>query len=82
MEAVSIAARHPVDVLDSWQTNVRFLLVRDCLDVLIALLSHRSDPEIWVRELPHDWEVLYVATSPYRNRLSEQGATHTRPERV
>jgi len=61
MEAVSTTARHPADVLDRWRTNIRFLLVRDCLDVLIALLSHRSDPEIWVRELPHDWEVLYVA---------------------
>ena len=61
IEAVSVAARHPADVLDRWRTSVRFLLVRDCLDVLIALLSHHSDPESWVRELPHDWEVLYVA---------------------
>jgi hypothetical protein len=61
IQAVNIAARHSADVLDRWRTNVRFLLVRDCLEVLIALLSRRSDPESWVRELPHDWEILYVA---------------------
>lgn len=60
IEAAGVAARHPADVLNRWQTHVRFSLVCDCLKVLIALLSPHSAPESWVCQLPHDWEVLYV----------------------
>ncbi|MBA4020178.1 MAG: hypothetical protein C0483_23705, partial [Pirellula sp.] len=63
------------DVRDKWRKNLRFQLARDCLDLLCEILVFESAPELFIRQVPDDWERLYIA-----RELLERGVR--RPELI
>jgi hypothetical protein len=63
---------HPVDVMKSDLRNIRFFVVRDCLDILVRFFAVMADPIPVLGRLPHEWQGLYVARNLLARKRQEE----------
>jgi hypothetical protein len=59
--AIDSESKNQPDVLDNWRRNVRFILARDCVDVLVSLVVGAANRCNVVERLPKDWQRLYAS---------------------